>query len=266
MIVIVLPARQSVRVEIIAHRGASADAPENTLASMKLAWEQGADAIELDVWLSKDGQLVVYHDADTKRFDGTERKISDLTWEEMQRLDVGEWKGAQFKNERIPTLESVLAKVPPGRRAVLEIKCGAEIIPELGRVIRASGRAPEQLAIMNFDFAALQQSKKIFPQIEHYFLHDYRRVAKIGRHPQLTPLIARAKAAGFDGLDLDSKWPLTASFVSEVKAAGLKLFVWTVDDPALARCLASAGVDGITTNRPKWLREQLSSVLTNKGT
>jgi len=262
-VVIVLRARQSAPVEIIAHRGAAADAPENTLASMKLAWEQGADAIELDVWLSKDGKLVVFHDADTKRFESKPRKISRLTWKEIQQLDVGAWKGAQFEGERVPTLESVLATIPPKRRAIIEIKCGAEIIPELSRVLRASRCKSEQVAIINFDFAALQESKTALPRLQHYFLHDYRRSVRTGLRPKLAPLVARTKEAGLDGIDLSSQWPITASFVSKVKAAGLKLFVWTVDDAALAKRLADAGVDGITTNRPKWLREQLS--LGDKG-
>ena len=244
-------------VEIIGHRGASAEAPENTLASMKLAWEQKADAIELDLWLSKDGRLIVFHDATTKRFDGQTRKISDYTWEETQQLDVGAWKSAPFKGERIPTLDSILASIPKGCRAVLEIKCGPEIVPEFSRVLRASGRAPEEMAVISFNFEALKASKQAQPKLEHYFLMDYKKDAKTGKFPELTPLIARAKAAGFDGLDLQYNWPITKSFVSEVKAAGLKLVVWTVDDPAVAKRLAEAGVDGLTTNRPEWLREQL---------
>ena len=82
--------------EIIAHRGASADAPENTLAAMKLAWAQGADAIEMDLWLSHDGKIIVFHDATTKRFEGAARKVSDLTLEEARQLDVGAWKGDRF--------------------------------------------------------------------------------------------------------------------------------------------------------------------------
>src|SRR5687767_14672552 len=109
-------------VEIIAHRGASWDAPENTLSSMKLAWEQEADAIELDLWLSKDGKLIVSHDADTERFEKQPRKLPELTWAELQQLDVGSWKSDRFKGERIPTLESILATIPADRRAVLEIK------------------------------------------------------------------------------------------------------------------------------------------------
>lgn len=86
-------------VEFVAHRGASFDAPENTLIAMKQAWEQGADAIELDLWLSKDGRVVVCHDADTGRTGGVKRKIADQTWAELQQLDVGAWKGPQFKGE-----------------------------------------------------------------------------------------------------------------------------------------------------------------------
>jgi glycerophosphoryl diester phosphodiesterase len=244
-------------VEIIAHRGASADAPENTLASMKLAWEQNADAVELDLWLSKDGKLIVFHDSDTKRFETMPRKISSLTLDEARHIDVGLWKSAQFKGESIPTLESILATIPKGRRAVLEIKCGPEIVPELSRVIHESGRAPEQLVIISFNYDSLVASKKAWPKIDHHFLMDYKKEAKTDSFPELKPLIARAKAGGFDGLNLQFKWPITKSFVSEVKAAGLKMLVWTVDDAAVAQRLADAGVDAITTNKPKRLREQL---------
>ena len=247
----------SIAMEIIAHRGASHDAPENTLASMKLAWQQEADAIELDLWLSKDGRLVVFHDTDTKRFGGSARKVSSQTWQELRQLDVGAWKDPKFKGERIPTLESILAAIPEKGRAVLEIKCGSEILPELSRVIQESGRKPEQLAIISFNFNALKKSKLMFPQIEHYFLHDYKKDTKTGQYPDLAPLIARAKSGGFDGLNLHFDWPITRSFVSELRAASLKLLVWTVDDPAIARRLAEAGVDGLTTNRPGWMRVQL---------
>jgi len=244
-------------VEIIAHRGASFDAPENTLASMKLAWEQKADAVELDLWLSRDGEIIVFHDSDTKRFEQPARKIPSLTWRETQVLDVGNWKSPRFKGERIPTLESILATIPPGKRAVLEIKCGPEIVPELERVIRTSGRTPEQLAIISFNFDTLVESKKIFPAVPHLFLHDYKQDTTTGRFPELKSLIARTRAAQLDGLNLQFRWPITKEFVSEVKAAGLKMFVWTVNDPAVAKGLVDAGVDGITTDRPQWLREQL---------
>jgi len=245
-------------VEIIGHRGASFDAPENSFASMKLAWEQNADAIELDLWLSKDGRIIVFHDSDTKRFEKTPRKISGLTLAQAHKLDIGSWKDPKFAGEPIPTLESIFATIPPNKRAVLEIKCGPEILEELGRVIKASRRAPEQLVIISFNFEALKKSKELFPQIEHYFLSDYKK-DKDGKLPELAPLIERCKAAQFDGLDLQYSWPIDPSFVSQVKAAGLKLVVWTVDDVAIAKRLRDAGVNGITTNKPKFLREQLAT-------
>ena len=126
------------KVEIVAHRGASFDAPENTVAAIKLAWEQKADAAEFDVFLSKDGKIVVIHDADTKRTAGVDRKVADTTLEELRKLDVGKWKDAKFAGEKIPTLEEMLATVPAGKRVFIEVKCGPEIVPELDRVLKAS--------------------------------------------------------------------------------------------------------------------------------
>lgn len=242
-------------LEIIAHRGASADAPENTLPAMKLAWEQGADAIELDLWLSKDGKLVVFHDSETKRFDGQSRPVASLTLGELRQLDVGSFKGAAFKGERIPALEPILATIPPGRRAVLELKCGPEILPELRRVLDAAARDPKEIAIISFNFDTVRESKRLFPRSEHYYLHGFKKDSP--SQPDIDALIRRCREADLDGLDLQSTWPVTRDFVSNVKDAGLKLIVWTVDDANVAKGLAEAGVDGITTNKPKWLREQL---------
>jgi glycerophosphoryl diester phosphodiesterase len=252
--IIIMPALNA--VEIIGHRGAAHDAPENTLASFKTAWAQNADAIETDLWLSKDGRIVVMHDGDTKRVGGRTNKLATQTWEELQRFDVGGWKGEQFKGERIPSLDSVLATIPPGKRAVLEIKCGPEIVPELARVIEESKRKPREIAIISFHFGALKESKARLPQFEHYILYDYK-TNWAGGLPKLTSVLEQARAAKFDGLDLQFKWPIDKTFVKQVNDAGLKVVVWTVNDPKIARRLIEAGVDGITTDRPGWMREQL---------
>jgi glycerophosphoryl diester phosphodiesterase len=224
---------------------------------MKLAWVQGADAVELDLWLSSDGKLVVFHDATTKRFDGTERKISELTLDEAQTLDVGVWKGGKFRGERIPPLEEILATIPPGKRAVLEIKCGPEIVPELARVLHAAGRPAAETCIISFSHEALAASKKELPALEHYFLAGWKVDEKTGFGPEIGPLIAKAKEANFDGLNLQSSWPVDAALAKEVKDAELKLLVWTVNDAGLARRWLVAGVQGITTDRPGTLREDL---------
>ena len=103
---------------LVAHRGASKDAPENTLPAFELAWKQGADAIEGDFYLTKDGKIVCFHDGDTKKITGKKLVVKDSTLAELQALDVGEWRGKKFAGTRMPTLEQVLATVQIGRAHV----------------------------------------------------------------------------------------------------------------------------------------------------
>lgn len=243
--------------EIIAHRGASHEAPENTLASLRLGWEQGADADELDIHMSKDGQAVVIHDGTTKRNIGVDKKVAEQTLAELQTLDAGAWKGPQWKGEKLPTLADALATIPDGKRMFIEIKCGAEVLPELERVVKACGKKPEQLVIIAFDYKTAEQAKKLLPSLRVYWLASYKADKKSGELPQIETLIEKVKAAKLDGLDLDHKFPIDAAFVAQIKAAGLGIYVWTVNDIEIARRLVKSGVDGITTDRPAWLREQL---------
>ncbi|MBA4146945.1 MAG: glycerophosphodiester phosphodiesterase [Verrucomicrobia bacterium] len=244
-------------VEIIAHRGASYDAPENNLSAIKLGWKQKADAVEFDIHLSKDGKLVSMHDYDTKRIGGVNKKIVDQTWDELQKLDVGSWKGPKFAGERIPTTESILATVPKGKAMFIEIKVGPEILPELGRVMAASGKKPEQLTMITFNYNTAQAAKAQFPKHEVYYLHGWKKDKDTGKYPEIEDLIKKAKDANLDGLNLNYNFPIDKAFVQKVHAAGLKLYTWTVNDPAVAKALVAAGVDGITTDRPEYLRKAL---------
>src|SRR3954468_15147448 len=101
---------------IIGHRGASHDAPENTIASYKLAIEQGADGFEGDYWLNKDGRILDLHDADTKRVAGKNLSIIKAAFNDLRGLDIGSWKDSKWKDERIPTLEEALEAVPVGKK------------------------------------------------------------------------------------------------------------------------------------------------------
>lgn len=241
-------------MEIIAHRGASAEAPENTLASMRLAWTQGADAIEMDLWLSKDHETLVFHDDTTERFESPARKIADLTFAESQRLDVGRWKSEAYTGERIPTLDAVLATLPAKKRAVLELKCGPEIVPAVHRVLEKRGLTQSpQIVIISFNADTLSVSKRTLPRLEHNFLLE----VPAGSVPSAEELVRQAKASGWDGYDLESTWPLDTESVKRLKDAGLALLIWTVDDVTRARELERVGVDGITTNKPGWMRKQL---------
>lgn len=252
-----LTSLRALGVEIIGHRGASYDAPENSLSSMKLAWEQKADAIEFDLWLTKDGKIAVFHDATTKRYDGQNRKVSELTLAELQQLDVGKVKGAPYLGEKMPSLEDILATIPDKCRAVIEIKCGPEILPEFVRVLKASKKPAAQLSVISFNYETVKQSKVLLPELEHYYLAGYKKDPATGKMPEIEPLIEQAKQANLTGLDLQFTWPFSPEFVGKIRNSGLKLIAWTVDDAEVANQLAALGVDGITTNRPAWLREQL---------
>jgi len=129
-------------VEIIGHRGASFDAPENTLASVHLAWAQGADAVEIDVHLSLDGRLVAIHDANTRRTTRVNRKVARQTLAQLRALDAGRWKAPRWAGEKIPTLEEVLGTIPPGQRLFVEIKSRADAAPELAAAKRRGSAAP----------------------------------------------------------------------------------------------------------------------------
>jgi glycerophosphoryl diester phosphodiesterase len=244
--------------EIIAHRGASHDAPENTVAALRLGWQQSADANELDIHLSKDGQIVVIHDKTTTRTTGVEKAVVDQTLAELRGQDAGTWKGDQWTAEKIPTLAEALATMPDGKRTFIEIKCGREVLPELARVLAASGNKPEQLVIIGFNHRTMAAAKRRFPHLQVYWVVDHKATPPAEEPPTIDELIEKAVSAGFDGLDLNWQFPLDAASVAHIHRHKLKLFVWTVDDADVAARLATAGVDGITTNRPQWLREQLA--------
>jgi len=246
-------------VEIIAHRGASHEAPENTLASFKLGWEQKADGDELDIYLTSDEKVVVIHDGSTKRTTGVDLQVAKSSLAELQALDAGSFKGPQWKGEKLPALADVVATIPEGRRLFIEIKCGPEVLPALEKVLTASGKKPEQLVIIGFGDETMRQAKLKFPHLKVYWIVSMKPSKKTGKALTLEELISKAKTLGVDGVDLAAEPRMDAAFVGKVHEAGLQMYVWTVDDPKLAASLAKAGVDGITTNRPGWLREQLAA-------
>jgi len=251
---------QGIALEISGHRGASHDAPENTLAAVNLAWKRGADSVEIDIYLSKDGHIVAIHDATTKRYGGPDRKVADQTLAELKSLDVGRWKDQKFTGERIPTLLEVLATIPPGKRLFIEIKAGAEIIPELKRVLKQSGRKPAEAALIGFSYKTMTAAKRVLPQHTAYWIVSVKRNKQTGVwSPAIDEMIEKTKAAKLDGLDLgNAPAVIDREYVQRVKRAGLGLYVWTVNDKNEARRLRDAGVDGITTDRPGWLRKSLA--------
>ena len=241
-------------VGIIAHRGASYLAPENTMASVMLGWEKDA-AVEVDVYLTKDNRIVIIHDENTERTAGADVNVAESTSEELRKLDVGSFKSEEYAGEQIPFLADIVKTIPPGQKLYVEIKCGQEILPYLRELLAQSGKM-SRIVIIAFDLETVTISKEMI-DVPTYWLKGTEKIKEteqwIPHDPQLAQTV---KEKGLDGLDVHYAG-VNKEFVDAVKASGQKLYVWTVDDPEEAIRLIKLGVDGITTNRPGWLREQV---------
>jgi glycerophosphoryl diester phosphodiesterase len=241
----------------IAHRGASREAPENTIPAFDLAWKQGADGIEGDYRLTKDGEIVCLHDATTKRTTGRDIDVAGATLAELRQLDAGSWKGSQWKGVRIPTIDEVLATVPNGKRVFIEIKCGPEILPVLKREVAASGLQPEQVVMIGFDAEILAEAKRQLPEMKSLWLTVFgtnkytRRV-----FPAASDILATLERIGADGVDCESHAVIDQQFVQALHAAHKEVHVWTVDRPDTAKRFFQLGVDSVTSNRAGWLKQQ----------
>lgn len=244
---------------VIAHRGASYDAPENTLAAFRLAWEKGADGIEGDFYLTKDRRIVCIHDAGTGRTAGVELDVADSTLAELRKLDVGRYRGEQFAGERIPLIEDVLATVPAGKKIFIEVKCGPEIVPYLREVLARSKLQPEQTCVISFDKEVVAASKRQIPRVKAYWLTGFRENPDTGSwEPSLEEVLRTAEETRADGVDLNAQRQVVdAGFVKRLRGAGLEFHCWTVNDPAVAGCFQLLGVDSITTDRPDYIRQNL---------
>lgn len=244
---------------IVAHRGASHDAPENTLAAFRLAWKQGADAIEGDFYLTADGRIACLHDATTKRTAGTNVAVAKATLGELRRLDVGRWKGPQWIGERIPTLQEVLATVPPGKQIFIELKSGPEIVPAFQTVIHAAGLRPEQTVVISFNADVIAAVREQLPALKAYWLTGYKKDPKTGGwKPGLPEILETLRRIRAHGLDSQAHESIGEPFVQALRAAQYPLHVWTVDEPEVALRFARLGAVSITTNRPEWLRQELA--------
>lgn len=235
----------------IAHRGASYLAPENTVASAKLAWELDADAVEVDVHLTKDNRVIVIHDKDTKRtcYGKTNLTIAKTPSILLRDLDAGVWKGEEFKGEKLPFLSEIIETVPDGKTLVVEIKAGGdEIIPALSRIVDNSGKK-EQIIFISFGWKTILATHQEFPDNKCYWLSSVK--------PGLNKKMEEAAAEGLTGVNLQYSI-IDEEIMAQAKELNLEVLSWTIDDPEEAQRLTDIGVSGITTNRPKWLKEQMN--------
>lgn len=250
---LMMPATQSRTIDsplIVAHRGASAYAPENTIPAFALAWEQGADAIEGDFQVTLDGTVVCIHDSNTKRISGVSRTVAGSCLEDLLELDVGSWKGTGWRATRIPVLREVLGLVPPSKRIYLEVKTGAAILPILVREISESGIDSDQVMVIAFDREVIRVLKRDHPDIAACWLLELKGGVFSPPLPSAGNLVRSLEELGADGVSVKADGRFDAAYVSCVKEFGFQFHVWTVDDVETAEKYRDFGVDSITTNRP----------------
>jgi glycerophosphoryl diester phosphodiesterase len=252
---------------VVAHRGASAYAPENTLAAVDAADDLGIGWVETDVQRTRDGQLVIMHDTTLKRTTDVEKifpdrapwNVSDFTLAEIEKLDAGSWFGAAFAGEGVPTLREYLRRVSANhQKLLLEIK-SPELYPGiewqlLGELLRDgwldTAHVRDDLVVQSFDADSVQTVHQLRPDLKTGFLG--------------TPDVAELPAyAAFADQINPSATTITSAYVAAVHAVTgvhgkpLEVDTWTVDDGPTALSAARMGVDGVISNKPDVVHKAL---------
>nr|WP_269449720.1 glycerophosphodiester phosphodiesterase family protein [Auraticoccus cholistanensis] len=245
-------------VAVIAHRGSSGIAPENTLAAVHAAVRQGADMVENDIHRTADGELVVVHDATLSRTTDVEQvfpdrapwRVGDLTLAEIRRLDAGSWFAEEFAGERVPTLQEWLDAVGTRSGMLLEVKAPAlypGIEHQLDQVLRSLPHHEE----------STRAGRMVVQSFDHGWLRRYAELA-----PEMTVGALFAARPGVEDIAAAAGWAhqvnpglevLDEATVTAVHDHGLAINVWTVDDGRAMRRARAWGVDGIITNYPQVL-------------
>lgn len=240
------------RPVIFAHRGASAHAPENTLAAFRLALEQGADGIELDAKCTLDGEVVVMHDASLQRTTGGIGKVWEHTLAEIKQLDAGRWKGVEFTGERVPTLREVFAAF--GGKLIINVELTNyghinDGLVEKVLALAAEFKLEDSILLSSFSPQNIRRARQINPQIPAALLALRGLPGAFSRSRWMVPT---------SPLGLHPYWTdVTPKLVQAEKARGRFINVWTVNNPGEIRRLKDLGVDGLFTDDPLMARHVL---------
>jgi len=246
------PIRDS-HFQIIAHRGASGLAPENTLAAIREALRLRVDGIEIDVHLSRDGDVMVIHDPTVDRTTNGSGRINEMTANKLQQLDAGSWFASRFAGERIPLLREVLEMIDGKCRLLIEIKKegrdNAGIEKRVLDLLQSPG-SREWCVVQSFNDSVLQQLEKLDPLVETYKL----MVGKVPWLPFYFDQTMRfGSLANYRHQRAINPFQRFASrhLINALHRRGFTTFVWTVDDPGVAQRVKDRGADGIITNHPE---------------
>jgi glycerophosphoryl diester phosphodiesterase len=231
-------------VEIIAHRGASELAPENTLAAFQRAIDDKADWIELDVQENADDIVVVAHDSDFMKVAGNNTKVWDATTEDLRNIDIGSWFGPEFSGQLVPTLREVLEMAKGEIGVVIELKYYGHDRDLESRVVDVveETEMSSNIKIMSLKRSGLNKAKELRPNWPHGLLNT----ASVGDLPRLD----------LDFLALNSV-AATWAMINTAHKHEMDIYVWTVNDPVQMSVMMSRGVDGIITDNPALVRKVL---------
>ncbi len=241
---------------IIAHRGARDEAPENTVAAFERALTYPIDGIELDVQMSRDGHIIIYHDWTMQRLGGRKRYLFNLNREALAALDWGAWFHPGFAGEPLPVFGEVLGRLGPRTRWLIEIKSHPSE-RESGRITRLTEKVlalvdkhshalgPDRVHILSFDPRVLQHAADLAPR--------WRYVLNLS--PQVSGLVSDKNSKALKHLwAVDEQiGRLSGELIRQAHARGLKVFTYTCNTPGQVRKALDLGVDAILTDRPGWL-------------
>ena len=242
---------------IIAHRGASYSAPENTIASAKLAWQEDTDALECDVHKTKDNHIIVSHDPDTFRTTGIKKIIRDEKLIDLQKLDAGSWKSPKYKGEKLPTLKELLQTVPHDKKICIEIKSG-DCVELIDKIIKDSHLKPDQFVFMDFDINTVIEAKRVFKRSEILWLYEF--IPPLKEHqakPAFEMIIEKALSVNAHGINIEFNPFVDKDLIDRVHQVNMKFYTWTVNDLGDAIKLRNWGIDGIATDKPGWMKSNL---------
>jgi glycerophosphoryl diester phosphodiesterase len=232
--------------EVIAHRGFSAVAPENTLVAIRKAIEAGASGCEFDVYAAKDGPVVLMHDSTVNRTTNGSGRVTELTVAELHRLDAGSWKDRRYAGESIPTLEEALSTLKgSGCQAVIEIKMDG-ISKRVVETVRAAGML-DQAAVIAFSPTVVKEVRALEPRLPCAWLSSEK--LKGSPTERADWIAVRARQCNTNIVDLNYNM-LSPEVLVELKKRGLIVWTWTVNDPVIMDSLMRWGIQSITTDRP----------------
>jgi glycerophosphoryl diester phosphodiesterase len=236
----------------IAHRGASRDRPENTIAAFDEALRQRCDAIELDLQLTRDGIPVVYHDRTLHKITGRRHRVATRELSELLRLDAGAWFHRRFAGQRIPTLTEVLARYSARTHLFIELKLRSghatrlRLARTVAEIVRQAG-ATDRVHLLCFDLELLEEATRTAREV--------RTVLNVGRAiPR--GAISGERLARLDALSVNVR-ALTRPVVGVARRLGLPLLVFTCNSETDVDRALGAGAQGVMSDRPGWLRSML---------